>query len=48
MEKKLVVIKMPKIGKDAADFGLAFLAGQLSIQMDKKILVLMLCLMMGL
>lgn len=36
MEKKLVVIKMPKIGKDAADFGLAFLAGQLSIQMDKK------------
>jgi hypothetical protein len=37
---------MPKIGKDA-DFGLAFLAGQLSIQMDKKILVLMLCLMMA-
>lgn len=36
MEKKLVVIKMPKIGKDAADFGLAFLAGQLSIQMDKN------------
>ncbi|MFM2331194.1 MAG: hypothetical protein RIQ74_14 [Pseudomonadota bacterium] len=36
VEKKLVVIKMPKIGKDAADFGLAFLAGQLSIQMDKK------------
>ncbi|WHP07463.1 MULTISPECIES: PIN domain-containing protein [Acinetobacter] len=35
VEKKLVVIKMPKIGKDAADFGLAFLAGQLSIQMDK-------------
>lgn len=24
MDKKLVVIKMPKIGKDAADFGLAF------------------------
>ncbi|MGG2097420.1 PIN domain-containing protein [Acinetobacter haemolyticus] len=36
MDKKLVVIKMPKIGKDAADFGLAFLAGQLSIQMDKN------------
>ena len=36
VEKKLVVIKMPKIGKDAADFGLAFLAGQLSIQMDKN------------
>lgn len=26
---------MPKTGPDAADFGLAFLAGQLSIQMDK-------------
>lgn len=36
MDKKLVVIQMPKIGKDAADFGLAFLAGQLSIQMDKN------------
>lgn len=34
-KKKLVLIKMPKIGPDAADFGLAFLAGQLSIQMDK-------------
>ncbi|MDM1486882.1 MULTISPECIES: PIN domain-containing protein [Acinetobacter] len=35
-KKKLVLIKMPKIGPDAADFGLAFLAGQLSIQMDKS------------
>lgn len=34
-KKKLVLIKMPKTGPDAADFGLAFLAGQLSIQMDK-------------
>ena len=36
VEKKLVIIKMPKVGKDAADFGLAFLAGQLSIQIDKN------------
>ena len=35
-QKKLVIIKMPKIGKDAADIGLAFLAGQLSIQMNKN------------
>lgn len=34
-KKKLVLIKMPKTGPDAADFGLAFLAGQLSIQMGK-------------
>ena len=33
--KRLVLIKMPKAGPDAADFGLAFLAGQLSIQMDQ-------------
>ena len=36
MEKKLVVIKMPKIAPDAADFGLAFLAGQLSTQMEPQ------------
>lgn len=35
-KKRLVLIKMPKIGKDAADFGLAFLAGQLSIQLNAK------------
>lgn len=29
---KLKVLKMPKIGKDAADFGLCFIAGQLSTQ----------------
>lgn len=29
---KLKILKMPKIGKNAADFGLAFVAGQLSIQ----------------
>lgn len=34
--KKLVLIKMPKVGPDAADFGLAFVAGQLSIQMEKQ------------
>ena len=34
---KLKVIKMPKIGKDAADFGLAFIAGQLSVQVKKDV-----------
>lgn len=29
---KLKVLKMPKMGKDAADFGLTFIAGQLSTQ----------------
>lgn len=33
-EKRLVLVKMPKMGKDSADFGLAFLAGQLSIQLN--------------
>ena len=33
MEKRLILIKMPKAGPDSADFGLAFLAGQLSIQL---------------
>ena len=33
-KKRLVLIKMPKTGPDAADFGLAFVAGQLSIQMQ--------------
>ena len=33
---KLNILKMPKIGKDAADFGLAFIAGQLSIQLKAK------------
>ena len=36
VSKRLVLIKMPKSGPDSADFGLAFLAGQLSIQMDKS------------
>lgn len=36
MENRLIVMKMPKIGKDAADFGLAFIAGQLSMRFDKK------------
>ena len=31
-QKRLVLLKMPKLGPDAADFGLAFLAGQLSVQ----------------
>lgn len=35
-KKRLVLIKMPKTGPDAADFGLSFVAGQLSIQMDKS------------
>ena len=34
VQKRLVLIKMPKTGPDAADFGLAFVAGQLSIQMQ--------------
>lgn len=33
---KLKILKMPKIGKDAADFGLAFIAGQVSIQVSTK------------
>ncbi|MDM1245943.1 hypothetical protein HX005_00795, partial [Acinetobacter sp. R933-2] len=33
---KLKVLKMPKIGKDSADFGLAFIAGQLSTQVKQK------------
>ncbi|MDO4223954.1 MAG: PIN domain-containing protein [Acinetobacter sp.] len=33
---KLHIIKMPKVGKDAADFGLAFVAGQLSKTHDPK------------
>ena len=33
---KLKVLKMPKIGKDAADFGLTFIAGQLSTQVKAK------------
>ena len=32
VQGKLKVLKMPKIGKDAADFGLCFIAGQLSTQ----------------
>lgn len=36
VEKRLVLIKMPTSGPDAADFGLAFLAGQLSVQMLPK------------
>ena len=31
-QKRLVLIKMPRSGPDAADFGLAFLAGRLSVQ----------------
>ena len=33
---KLKVLKMPKVGKDAADFGWAFIAGQLSTQVNKN------------
>lgn len=33
---KLKILKMPKIGKNAADFGLAFIAGQLSTQLKAK------------
>ena len=36
MNGKLKVLKMPKVGKDAADFGLAFIAGQLSTQVSAK------------
>ncbi|WP_257223141.1 MULTISPECIES: PIN domain-containing protein, partial [unclassified Acinetobacter] len=36
MNGKLKVLKMPKIGKDAADFGLTFIAGQLSTQVSAK------------
>ncbi|MFB0984478.1 MAG: PIN domain-containing protein, partial [Acinetobacter towneri] len=36
MSGKLKVLKMPKVGKDAADFGLAFIAGQLSTQVSAK------------
>lgn len=36
MNGKLKILKMPKLGKDAADFGLAFIAGQLSVQMQAK------------
>ena len=34
---KLQIMKMPKVGKDAADFGLAFIAGQLSAQIKKDV-----------
>lgn len=33
---KLKVLKMPKVGKDAADFGLTFIAGQLSTQLKAE------------
>ena len=36
MNGKLKVLKMPKVGKDAADFGWAFIAGQLSTQVNKN------------
>lgn len=36
MNGKLKILKMPKLGKDAADFGSAFIAGQLSVQMQAK------------
>ncbi|WP_257230557.1 PIN domain-containing protein, partial [Acinetobacter sp. YH01022] len=36
MNGKLKVLKMPRVGKDAADFGLAFIAGQLSTQVSAK------------
>lgn len=32
INEKLKIFKMPKIGKDSADFGLTFIAGQLSTQ----------------
>ena len=32
MNEKLKIFKMPKMGKDSADFGLTFIAGQLSTQ----------------
>ena len=34
---KLKVLKMPKVAQDAADFGLAFIVGQLSIQVKKDV-----------
>lgn len=36
VNKRIILIKMPKVGKDAADFGLAFIAGQLSIQKNME------------
>lgn len=36
MNGRLKVLKMPKVGKDAADFGLTFIAGQLSTQFKPK------------
>ena len=36
MNGKLKVLKMPRVGKDAADFGLAFIAGQLATQVSAK------------
>jgi hypothetical protein len=38
-DKRLLIIKMPKIGKDSADFGLTFIAGRLSVQLGKGSLI---------
>lgn len=37
MNGKLKVLKMPKVAKDATDFGWAFIAGQLSTQVKKDV-----------
>lgn len=37
MNGKLKVLKMPKVAQNAADFGWAFIAGQLSIQVKKDV-----------
>jgi len=34
-DKRLLIIKMPKTGANSADFGLTFIAGRLSAQLDK-------------
>lgn len=36
VEKRLKLLKMPKSGPNSADFGLSFLAGQLSVKEQKK------------
>jgi len=34
-DKRLLIIKMPKTGANSADFGLTFIAGRLSVQLEK-------------